>query len=220
MTAYLSQAQGTFQNLDFESASVIPIPGDTFNRIQFNPAFLGWTGSVGGVQQNAVLYNNAFLDTSAIGILDQAADNAPNPLVHGRIIQGSYTALLMAGIGGDTTLVQTGLIPVNAQSLRFSAYSYSLNPVTFGVTLGGQNLSLMPIQNGPRSIVYGADIQAFAGQTVAMAFTTFAQQPHVSNNYFFLDSIQFSTEPIPEPGAGMIFLLGLGAMAFSKTCRR
>ena len=56
-------AQG-FVNLNFESASLVPIPGDAYNRVQFAQAFPGWTGTVGGVQQTLALSNNLFLDSS------------------------------------------------------------------------------------------------------------------------------------------------------------
>jgi hypothetical protein len=38
-------------------------------------------------------------------------------------------------------------------------------------------------------------------------FTVPAGNPHVNNNYVFLDSIQFSNLPVPEPG-----ILGLSAL--------
>src|ERR1017187_8264435 len=68
--AHLAASAANFQNLGFESASLVPIPADPYNRVQFGPAFPGWTGYVGGVQQTAALYNNEFLDTSGIGIID------------------------------------------------------------------------------------------------------------------------------------------------------
>jgi hypothetical protein len=209
-----ARSQGSFQNLDFESASLVPIPGDLYERVQFMPAFPGWTGYVGGVQQNGALYDNAFLDSSGISILDHATDGAANFLIHGRLIQGNYTALLMAGFAlgafqpADTTLAQTGLIPVGTQSLLFNTFTYSVNPGTFGVALGGQTLSLTPIHSDPNSVLYGADIHTWAGQSAELAFTAFAQDPHVSNIYLFLDSIQFSSQPIPEPSVLGLFTFG------------
>jgi hypothetical protein len=61
--------QGTFQNLDFESATLVPIPGDGYNRVQFAQAFPGWTGSLGGYPVTAALTNNVFLDTAGIAIV-------------------------------------------------------------------------------------------------------------------------------------------------------
>src|SRR5437667_7522155 len=116
-----ARAQGTFQNLGFESATLVPISGNSSSPVQFAPAFPGWTGSVGGVQLSGALYNNFFLDSSGIGIID-----AGRPF-SALVIQGTYTAVLQAGFApgtftpADTTLSQTGLVPSAAQSLLFRA---------------------------------------------------------------------------------------------------
>ena len=80
------------------------------------------------------------------------------------------------------------------------------------VTLGGQQLSLTVLGSGANYTLYGADIQAMAGQTAELDFTLLAQNPHVDNNYAFLDSIQFSNQPVPEPG--VVGLWALGAVLF------
>src|SRR5688572_24028953 len=83
-----SEAQGTFQNLGFESASLVGIGG---NSVQFDTAFPGWVGYVGGVQQTAALYNSVFLDSSGIGIID---DNWPHYLgPTAGVIAGNFTAI-------------------------------------------------------------------------------------------------------------------------------
>ena len=217
LITWLVRAQGTFQNLGYESGTLVTIPGDFYGRVQFGLAFPGWSRYV-GESQNAALYNNAFLDSSGIGILDSAANIAPNPLIHDRLIQGNYTAVLMAGIGGDATLAQTALIPNNIQSLLFNVFSYSANPSAFGVTVGGQSLSLTPLWTNSNSTLFGADIHGQAGQMAELAFTAFAQEPHVSNVYLFLDSIQFSSQPIPEPNT--LGLFGLGALFLGWRLRR
>src|SRR6059058_1121277 len=81
---FAGRAQGTFQNLGFESATLVPIFGNSSSPVQFAPAFPGWTGSIGGVQVSAALYNSAALDSSAIGIMDSGG-----PLLTG-VIQGNY----------------------------------------------------------------------------------------------------------------------------------
>ena len=211
IVAAVAKAQGTFQNLDFESASLVPIPGGS--RVQFAPAFPAWTGYVGGIQQTSALYNVAALDSSAISIIDSSvsiqflSDAAQHD-------HGNFTTVLQAGFAlgtfqpADTTLAQTGLIPAGTQSLLFNAYTYIPNPGTFAVTLGGQALTLLPISTDPNSTLYGADIHAWAGQTADLAFTAFAQRPHASNIYLYLDSIQFSNQPIPEPSMFGLFALG------------
>src|SRR6266699_4638601 len=91
ITVSCAQAQSTFRNLDFESATLIPIAGDAYGRVQFGDALPGWTGSVGGVQETRCLYDGLFLDSSGIGILDQFS-SAGSP------IQGNFTAVLQAGL--------------------------------------------------------------------------------------------------------------------------
>src|SRR6266702_4284469 len=149
-----ARAPGTFQNLGFESATLVPISGNSSSPVQFAPAFPGWTGSVGGVQLSGALYNNFFLASPGIGIIDNGVP------FFGSVIQGTYTAMIQAGWGSgftpaDTTLSQTGLVPAAAQSLLFRAY---LDPssAAFGVTLGGQALSLFPLGGGTNYTLYGA----------------------------------------------------------------
>ena len=208
--------QGSFQNLGFESASIVPIPGDPYARVQFAPAFPGWTGSEGGVQLGTVLYNSMFLDSSGIGILDHSWPSTLGISGVTGPIAGNYSALLQAGIGGpglgtpaDTTLSQTALVPASAQSLQFKAWSPEyLSPlVPLFVTLGGQRLSLTPLASGPNYALYGADIHTLAGQMAELNFTVPASNPHTVQNDVFLDSIQFSNLPVPEPG-----ILGLSAL--------
>src|SRR5436190_4030066 len=62
-----SLAQGTFQNLDFESATIVPIPGDYLQRVEFTSAFPGRT-IAGGL--SGVLYNRIYLDSTGISIID------------------------------------------------------------------------------------------------------------------------------------------------------
>jgi hypothetical protein len=132
------QAQNDFQNLDFESASLVPVPAG----VRFASAFPGWTAYVGGVPLDTALYNDEFLDSSGLSIVDRKFAN-------GTVIQGNYTAILQAGLGlgtfqpADTRLSQTGRVPNGAESLLFRArFTYGRPPTSFSVTLGGQNLSL------------------------------------------------------------------------------
>ena len=218
--------QGSFQNLGFETASLVPIPGDPYGRVQFAPAFPGWTGLIGVVQSTDALYNNSFLDTSGITILDHGWP--VGSLGAGGLISGNFTALLQAGFAGasgtpaDTTLSQTGLVPAGAKSLQFKAYDpYDLSPyVPMAVTLGGQRLSLTPLASGANFTLYGADLQAWAGQTAELDFIVFAERPHVNNNYVFLDSIQFSDQPVPEPGVLSLSTLGALLLGWRGLRRR
>ena len=213
-------AQG-FVNLGFESAHFIPIPGDPYNRVQFVQAFPGWTGTVAGIPLTGALSNEVFLDTAGIAIIDRNWTNSAAytlGFLSGTLIQGNYTAILMSGSltnnvnGVDTSLSQTSLVPIGMQSLFFKAYTVFDSSGAFAVTLGGQTLPLSVQGVGTNYTLYGADIGAFAGLTNTLSFTVFGENPHVNDEYLFLDSIQFSPQSIPEPNT--LALGAFGALFF------
>lgn len=218
VSPWFARAQGTFQNLGFEAATLIPIPGDLYGSVEFGSAFPGWTCTVGGQPWNSVLFNNTFLDSSGISIIDsngQVFASGTNV----RVIAGRYSAVLQAGwlLGSpgwpaDVTLSQSSLVPVSAESLRFRAYTKLVSP--FVVSLGGQQLPLVILDTSPGYTVYGANIHAWQGQHAGLDFTISAQRPHIDNSYVLLDAIQFSTQPIPEPAVGTF--LGVTALVFTR----
>jgi hypothetical protein len=224
--AQLGFAQG-FVNLGFESATLVPVPGDPYGSVQFAQAFPGWAGTAGGIPLSGALTNNVFLNQAGISIIDHNWTNSAGykngggyPPI-GELIQGHYTAILYSGLvgfqtAGDTTLSQTGLVPAGTASLQFRAFE-GFDPLgSFAVTLGGQNLSLVTISNSLNYTLYGADISAWAGQTAQLAFTVFAESPYQVNEYLYLDAIQFSTQSIPEPGAFVLAALGTLFLGFSR----
>ena len=202
-------AQGSFQNLNFESASFVPIPDDRFDRVYLTSALPHWTAYVGTNQLDAVLHNNAYLGSAGIAVLDSSW-RLP--------LQGNFSVLLQAGadlttqLPADVSLTQTGLVPSNARSLWFSAQFLPLSqyPTEFAVSLGGVELDLFAFPSGTSTAtLYGADISAFAGQTLPLNFTLFAPRPFGPAD-LYLDAIQFSPTPVPEPSA--IALFGLAAV--------
>lgn len=188
-----ASAQG-FLNLDFESASVPA--GVRQGTIQFSQALPGWTETILGAFDTNVLYDNEYLDSSGISLIDT---NAPNG-VAGMVIDDRYTVLLQAGNGysngvgfaSDTTLSQTGLVPSGTKSLQFKGACSR----KFAVTLGGQALSLTILGGGTNYTLYGANISQWAGQIAQLSFTLFADMPHVNNEALLLDDIEFSTQSI------------------------
>lgn len=222
----------TFTNLNFERASLVPVPGDPYSSVQFPQAFPGWTGTVGGVQQSLAEYDGLFLDSAGIAIINSNFSITASSPYYGYaaslgLIQGRYTAILQSGLTlganpqpADTTLSQTGLVPIGTQSLLFEAYeAFDQSYPFLVVTLGGQTLSLVTISNALNYTLYGANVSAWAGQTAQLSFTLLAENPHVNNEYVSLDAIQFSTQSVPEPSTFALAALGALFLGFSRRSR-
>src|SRR5882762_2836862 len=88
------QAQAAFQNLGFESATLVPIPNDPFGRIYFAQGFPGWTGYVGGTEETAAGLNGTLLCCSAISLF--GGGNSPDLAIAGR-----FSAALHAALGDN-----------------------------------------------------------------------------------------------------------------------
>lgn len=183
-----------FVNLDFESATLVPVGGGS-QYVQFAQAFPGWTEAISGAFNTNALYDSMYLDSAGVCLIDTKANSLATA-----VIDGSYTALLQSGLGysngfgfpTDATLSQTGLVPPGTKSLEFKAASSG----KFAVTLGGQTLSLTVLGGGTNYALYGADISQWAGQTAQLSFTIFADKPHVNDESLFLDDIRFSPESV------------------------
>jgi len=193
--------QGTFQNLNFEAAQLVPIPSDPFNSVEFGSAFPGWTGYINGQVQATTRPNGIPLgqpgQTPFIAILAPPGWSS---------WQGSYSVGFAAATSSGSfipvALVQTGLVPSQAQSLQFLAVYAP------AVYLGGQLLPSVSLGTGPSiSTLFGVDVSGFAGQTLELRF-----QPNLGIDY--MDAIQFSNQPIPEPS--VFGLLGLGALLLGR----
>jgi hypothetical protein len=199
LTAFpvLSSAQ-SFVNLDFEHP-VLPLVPDGGFKVSITNAMPGWTGYIGTNQQSQILYNDEALDSASISILSTNYIFGIPGLVSGTFY------VKIRGSTSDPTVVsalsQTGTIPATATTLLFYAY----NPPT--VTFQGNQLTLVSFgPKGSFATIYGADIRAFVGQTGELRFSGFS----------YFDDIQFSTQPIPEPGSFGILALGATFFAFSK----
>jgi len=53
---------------------------------------------------------------------------------------------------------------------------------------------------------------------VPLAFTVFAENPHVDDQYLYLDAIQFSPQSVPEPSAFALATLGAFFFSFRRFC--
>jgi hypothetical protein len=205
-------AQGTFQNLDFESANPVSA-GNPFDpsQITFASAFPGWSGSIGGNVPSTSELNNYSLGAAEINIFGPGwSGTQPG------IIDGSYTAFLQAFFPGqgNVSLYQNGTVPVNAESLQFSAWALT-STGGFSVSFAGNSLAPVLLSSeesasGQPFNVYAVNIAPYAGQTGQLEFTAFA---NTQTSQIELDDITFSTQTVPEPGT--FVLTGIGGFLFA-----
>jgi hypothetical protein len=206
-------AQGTFQNLNFESADLASIPpGQSGGEEPLLSAIPSWTGYLGNVQISECLQNNYTLGTASIDIFGpQWQRNGPG------IIEGNYTIMLQAGVTAgpvNTSIAQSGEIPANAGSLQFRAWElYGAN--SFSVSFAGNSLSIFLLGTGQSPSgqpydIYGANISQFEGQIGQLEFTSVYNSTDPS---LLLDDIAFSPQSIPEPSP--LVLTEVGAIAFA-----
>ena len=194
----LSHAQGSFTNLDFESANLAPVshgfelvadalPGWTYFHGDEVQTYISRNGFGSGGQSGATIFERAIW---------------PIPL-------GGRFFLLFTRDFRDSTptsIAQAGVVPQGSMSLRFLVALTPWIPGDMAVQLNGTELQLQVLGFGAYTTLIGADVSAFAGQTAELRF--------VSNPYrdsgeiqTYLDNIEFSPEPIPEPAASVIFVL-------------
>lgn len=199
-------AQGTFRNLDFESATVpVLLPGQSGGFVPFNDAFPDWVGFLGTDNASLAAHNGLSAGGVLLSIL------GPNFPVR---LDGNFTAALQAGgrfsdgAPVPAALAQIGTIPSLSLSLVF--YSSVSRPE---VTFNSQLLPLVFLGNGMSSggnayEILGADVSAYAGQSGELRFTSLPSGGITPLNLTYLDNIQFSNQPIPEPGVFGLFALG------------
>ncbi|HAO78405.1 MAG TPA: hypothetical protein DCQ92_05395 [Verrucomicrobia subdivision 3 bacterium] len=204
----LSQAQGTFQNLDFESAQIIFNDPPYYKSIATTNALPDWSAFSGTTQLTNIPYGAGGIFAPVI-LYSQT---------NGGSLSGNYSVVLSHGGSGSGapqagSISQTGLVPADVLSLLFEVGTYFYSgPLT--VSLGGQDLSYITISNALNYTLYGAAIPfSFAGQTETLTFTA-----GVNGGYAVaeLDNIQFSTLSVPEPSAISLIFLGSGVLFYVR----
>ena len=191
-----------FVNLDFESAVIVSDPSSPYYpyAVSANDALPGWSTSGCFLGPNDILFNDVSLGAPCISVLGPGWSG-------GGIIQGNYTLLLTAGVGGNTVSVsQTAMVPMSAESLLFEATGGNPGGNSFVVSLGGQDLNCFALSTGSNYTLYGANISAFAGLPESLTFSDTGIGENFSFEY--LDAIQFSASPVPEPNSFGLFGLG------------
>ncbi len=198
--------QGSFQNLNFESALIdqTHAPGG----VSTTDALPGWTAYSSTNQATQVLFNDFCLGATCISLL---GTNSPV----GPPIEGGFSVLLQGGVSGPGTLHptaasirQTGLVPASSRSVRFKAQLDSLGvPGVLSMSLDGVNIPYVSLSSGPNYTLYGGDISAFAGRTAELGFSLFGGAG-IDYSIWNLDSIEFSDLAVPEPSVLGLSLLG------------
>jgi hypothetical protein len=190
--AVAAKGQG-FLNLDFESAYNLPgnppIPDGV--DVPTANALPDWAAYNGDVSLSEINYVSNFFGGSSTAVELEGGSLA---------IGGKFSV----GLYGAGSIIQTGMVPGNAESLQFEAAS----PIGLEITLGGQNLSFSALSQGSGYTVYGAKIPAdLDGQMEALTFSILDV-----GGSALLDNIEFSPTSVPEPSE--FTFIGLGAVLF------
>jgi uncharacterized repeat protein (TIGR03803 family) len=196
----------TFTDLGFEQAVITPVPGDPYGRVVASNAFPAWVCYTESNQLTLVNYDNEFLDSAGVSILNTNVVNGYRVIT--QAFEGRYTALLQAGfaLGGDTVrwsaaIAQTGLFSPSSPTMTFEASGSG-----FGISVAGQSLPYFALNYYPSYTVYGVDVSRFAGQTAELRFTAFPfGPPGLAINNVFLDGVRF---PGPGPPAPPSIVVG------------
>jgi hypothetical protein len=193
-----------FLNLDFESAYNLPGNPGSGEIVSITNALPSWTAS-GGIS-DIYYQSNKFLGTAASVGLDGGS----------LALNGGYSAELFS----DGSISQTGMVPVDAESLIFDAEgpagpNHTIIYSGFSITLGGQALAYTLLSQATGYSVYGANIpDGLDGQIEGL---TLACQG-VGSGMVILDNVEFSPTSVPEPSE--FTFIGLGAVLFGLVQRR
>jgi hypothetical protein len=204
--ALTASAQSTFQNLDFEQASIsVPPPA----QVSTSAALPGWTVYFNGSQSDTIDYDTITLDQWDVSIHDSKT-HYYSP------IAGLFSVLLQGGrapgnVFGAGEIAQTGSVDSGSRSLLFSA---KLGGSGFEVSFKGQPLPIYALASSANFTQFGADISQFVGQTGELRFSS----PYGASAY--LDDIQFSSQVVPEPSTITLLAAGAAILSGRLTHRR
>ncbi len=208
-------AQG-FVNLDFESAN-IPSSTPAGSLIPISEGLPGWSAcfvsTTAKNQTTQVAYEGISLGGVSVSIVDAKVGLGFYP------IQGNYSAFLCGGVGTDSQLYsaqisQTGVVPSGTESVQFDAVLLVGPP--FIVTLGGQTITMSPLETFSAYSLYGGNIpSSLAGEVATLAITE-PPPTGVPPSLLELDDIVFSPASVPEPGTWVLVVCGAGALALAR----
>ncbi len=204
-------AQGAFHNLDFESATLPPFH-EGLERVE--DAVPGWT-FLHGTNVQSGIFRNGYGSGGKSGLRINETRIWP-------IFADQYY-LSFTRDGRDlisTSIYQTDLVPAETKSLHFLVAVTYWVPGDMRVELNGADLPLAVLSSvNSSTYIVGADAAAFAGQTAELRFIS---RPYVEGGDIqtFMDDIEFSPLPVPEPSVVALTLVGAGGLLLASLRRR
>ena len=208
--AISARGQGTFQNLDFEAAQLIPAPGGPSGAVRFDAAFPGWTGYIGNQQATTTIPNGLPISFTYDPFIVLNTDSMRT------IFQGHYMVTISGGYGYNpsptpswtpASIAQTGTIPGDAKSIRLLTNQPDVPGAGIGlVFLDGLAVPLYHLGSRANGEVWGGDISSFAGQT---------RELRLFGGWTEFDDITFSSSAIPEPSSAGLVLVGMAGLNYS-----
>ena len=195
LCTYNCPAQGTFQNLNFESAAVPDLPANQWEFVPVDQGLPGWTAYWGTNSNPPVTHNSITTGGANVGILGPS-------MTPGYVIRGNYTAVLQAGYNYGlqaAAISQVGLVPAAAQALTFKSGPHDSD---FLISLGGQAVPMTLVAKTSAYWLYRGDVQPFQGQITELRVTALpTHYPGWAAN-LVLDDISFT---VPEPSTFRLF---------------
>jgi hypothetical protein len=209
-----AHGQGAFQNLDFEAATISQSQG--LGVVNSTDALPGWNVYFGtSGPQSQIDFGDMIVGSPMPWVVLFGTNNFGD----GSSIESDFSVYLTGqqvespgeADGPAGTISQTGLVPANAESILFKAQP---GTASFVVSLDGQTIPFSALVTGPNYTLYGGNISAFAGQVSDMAFTA-----GIYGIGWNLDSIEFSSQAVPEPSIWTLLIAGAGLLVFSRRSR-
>jgi hypothetical protein len=200
------RSHAAFSNLSFEQATIVPHDGN-FGFLDWNLAAPGWSHS-SGADTGIIYYPLTHLGLSQWYLLVAAGTSGHAPLAGNYSLAFSSGYFTANGPSDFTTayISQSGVIPFDAQSLRFLATG------PFAVRINGNLLPVVSLGGN----AYAANISALAGVPSVLRFENTTTLIHEE---VVVDNIVFSSLPVPEPSAVALLTLG-GVLVALRAARR
>jgi PEP-CTERM motif len=188
--------QGSSQNLDFEAATISQ--NQTPGLVNVSDALPNWDVFYNLAIQPQIGFNTVTLGVQQVVLLGD-----------GSSIEGGFSVYLQGGISSvpsDVDIQQDILIPDNTQSILFKAQP---GTDSLFLTLHNQFVPFVALATTSNYTLFGGNISSFAGQSVMLKFAAWASSSGIGWN---LDSIEFSSQPIPEPSTWALLIAGSGLL--------